>query len=254
MRRLAFLGNGFHIYGVMKAALAEGHLAVAALEADVLLAQVLIGERHPHPQGLSGRHSIGIDVKCKSNVDMAPVTHAIGVGRCVHRLQVIPATREETLVVVGSVLGSKFLAQQPQVAHTLAEPHLLAIDVHHFQRTGVLPVLDLGIGGLGHLLTDLFDTLLGGDAEIGADALHDGAQRVDAHGIGHTHLLGQGLHHLLGTGKLTLGDQLIHLGLPVGSGGKACQCQKADSQCQQTFFTFHSTYNFGLTSKVTANI
>ena len=141
-----------------------------------------------------------------------------------HGLEVILAARDERLVVVGGILGGKLLAQQPQVAHALAEPHLLAVDGHDLEGTGIFPVLDLGIGSLGHFLADHFHALLGGDAEVGADALHDGHQRVDAHGVGLAHLLWKRLHHLLGPGKLTLGNQLVHLGLPVGRGSHSSQC------------------------------
>ena len=79
-------------------------------------------------------------------------------------------------------------------------------------------MLNLSIGGLGHLLADFFHALLGGDAEVGADALHDGTQRVDAHGLGFAHLLGQRFHHFFGSGELTLCNQLVHLVLPIGSG------------------------------------
>ena len=216
MGRFAFLGNCLHIDRVMQATLAEGHRAVAALETDIFLTQVLVGERHPHAQGFAGGDCIGIHIEGEGNVHVAPVTHVVLVGRRAHRFQVILAASEEGLVVILGILGGKFLAQQPQVAHTLAEPHLLAVNVHHLEGTGAFPVLDLSISSLGHLLANLFHALLGGNAEVGADALHDGKQRVDAHGIGLAHLLGQRFHQLLGTGELTLCDILIDLVLPVG--------------------------------------
>ena len=241
VRRLALLGHRLHVHGVVLTALAESHGAVAALEAYVALAHVLVGERHPHAQRLAGRHGIGIDVERERDIHVAPVAHVVSVGRGAHRFQIVLAAGEETLVVVGGILCSKLLAQQPQVAHALAEPHLLAVDVHHLQGTGVFPVLDLGIGGLGHLLANHFHALLGGDAEVGADALHDGHQRVDAHSIGLAHLLGQRFHQLIGASKLALCDILVHLGLPVRGYRHTHKCQCAGNQCQQTFLTFHNT-------------
>ena len=251
MRGLALLGHSLHIDSVVQAAHTIGHRAVAALETDILLTQVLVGERHPHAQGLASGNGIGIDVEGEGDVHTAPVTHVVLVGGGAHRLQVILAAREETLVVVGGILCGKLLAQQPQVAHTLAEPHLLAVDVHHLEGAGAFPVLNLGISGLGHLLTDALHALLGGDAEVGADALHDGAQRVDAHGIGTAHLLGQRFHHFLGTGKFALRNQLIDLVLPVGGHSGARECQCTHSQRHQYLFTVHHTLALNLTSKDT---
>ena len=92
---LALDGNSLHIHGVMLAALAHGHGTVTALETDVALAQVLVGERHPHSERLAGGHSIGFDIKGEGDVDPTPVTHAIGVGGGAHGFEVILAAGEE---------------------------------------------------------------------------------------------------------------------------------------------------------------
>ena len=70
------------------------------------------------------------------------------------------------------VLLGQFVGHEPQVAHRLAKPALLAVDVHHLKLALALPSLDLLIGDLRHALANLLHTVGRVKGEVHAYALH----------------------------------------------------------------------------------
>ena len=73
---------------------------------------------------------------------------------------------------IGAVLLGQFVGHEPQVAHRLAKPALLAVDVHHLKLALALPSLDLLIGDLRHALANLLHTVGRVKGEVHAYALH----------------------------------------------------------------------------------
>ena len=183
----ALLCHSLHIHGVVLAALAPSDGAIAAFEFDILLTQILVRDRHPHTQRFASGNGIGIHIEREGHIHMVPVAHAVGIGHGAHGAHHILAQLLAALGVVGLIDFGKFLAQKPEVAHSLAEPQFLAVDIHHLDGFHLFPVVDLLIGGIGHLLTNLLHAIFGQKGEIFANASHNLVERVDGHSICFTH-------------------------------------------------------------------
>ena len=186
MSGFPFLSHSLHIDGVMLTASAERDGSVAGDKADVALAQVLEGERHPHTQCLACRQSIGIYIERESDGDFSPVAYAVYVGRAPHCLEeILVITSVAIVLALGS--GRELIAEEPQIANSLAEPPFTAIDIHNFELALGFPCGNLRVGDIGHTLLYHFASLLWSDIKVLANTRHYLVERVDFHGIGLPH-------------------------------------------------------------------
>ena len=162
-----------------------------------------------------------------------PVAHTVFVGFCCHRLIVVFAKRCSFGIATCLITHLKFgMLQQLEITYAAAEPPFLTVDIHIFYEFIELPLRYLLVGYFMAInLLDAQFSLGWGDAEILANALHNGIQRIDLQRMSILFSLWQATEHPFSLCKFAIGNISLRRSFPT-----LCICtdrRRHQRQCQK---------------------